>query len=927
MATPLLRTKLQTPPLRRGLVLRSRLIERLEAGMAQGHKLAVMAAPPGSGKTTLALAWLAAHPRPAAWLSLDQSDQDPYRFWAYLIATLQTIDPSIGQSILASLEVSRPSPELMISGLINDLIAAPLFDTWDGPVVLVLDDYHQIENPAIHSSLGYLLDNQPANLFILITSRADPPLSLARRRARLAFTEIRVADLRFTPDEAARYLNETMGLDLREPEIAALTRRTEGWVVGLQLAALSLRDHTDPRQFIHALAGDDRYIGDYLMEEVLHHQPHEVQDFLLKSAILGRMNADLCAAVTGYPDSQQILESLERDNLFLAPLDRRRRWFRYHQLFGDLLHRELHQALDQAGIGELHQRASQWYEANNLPEEAIHHALVTGDSERVADLIEKFAMGMRLERGIATPQSWFQNLPQSVFATRPILAAIYAESLMYLPEMAALTEAQSWLERASVALDARPGLPQAERRQIQGYIAALESILSMHRGDGFDQLEERVEQALSLLSDEGWGRGKRAMLLSNRGIVLLSRGQIGQARAALEEAYAYAHQAGAYFAKIIAIYIQHVIYRHQGDLRQAYEICHRFSRDLPDEAERFPIGGALYISMAAIQVEWNQLAEAERNLERGQAAIPLSGEYGIEANGYVTLARLKLAQGEETQARQALGQIRRIWQGLPQVMGEDYITLVQIRLWRNAPPDPETLAAWKAWADGAAMPVAALSVQPLGEERGLYNRLLCLTTVRLWQVRAGESLDLSALLALLAAQRERAETEGGGEQVVDIAILEAQIWQALGQMKEARSALAHALGHAYPGGYCRSFLDWGEPMRGLLQSFLRHPPGRDHSSADDLKAYAAQLLAAFSPSADAAPPPAIPATGALIEPLNQREVEILRLLAEKRSRQEIAESLILSINTIKWHINNLYGKLGVEKRSHAIAKAVELGIL
>src|SRR5438105_675409 len=426
MVTPLLETKLYVPKWRRGLVPRPRLSERLNRGAES--KLTLVSAPAGFGKTTLLADWLAAvavDGRTVTWLSLDQSDNYPASFWTYLIAALQTADPHIGASAISLLQSPQPPPiEAVLSLLLNELSGMPT------DVVLVLDDYHVIDARDIHDGMVFLLDHLPPPLHLVIASRADPPLSLARLRARGELVEIRAADLRFTPDEAAVYLNQAMGLDLPAHDLAVLEDRTEGWIAALQLAALSVKGREDTATFIAGFSGDDRYIVDYLVEEVLKRQPDQIRQFLLQTSVLDRLNGMLCDAVTGQDSGpgNGMLEALERANLFVVPLDDRRRWYRYHHLFADVLHARL--LVEQPEkVPELHRRASAWYERNGEMSEAIRHALAAGEFSKAADLIELAAPGLRRDRQEAALLGWLAALPDELLRCRPVLSNVFAGEL------------------------------------------------------------------------------------------------------------------------------------------------------------------------------------------------------------------------------------------------------------------------------------------------------------------------------------------------------------------------------------------------------------------------------------------------------------------------------------------------------------------
>ena len=465
MPAPLLETKLYVPRPRRGLVPRPRLSQRLDRGTTS--KLMLISAPAGFGKTTLLTEWLAAGPaapadeRLAAWLSLDRADNDPASFWTYVIAALQTVAPGVGESALTLLQAPQPPPiETVLTALLNDLGAST------GDIVLVLDDYHVIDARDVQEGMAFLLDHLPPRLHVVIASRTDPALPLARLRARGELVETRAAELRFTPDEAAAYLNEMMGLQLTARDVAALEGRTEGWIAALQLAALSMQGRDDVAGFIAGFTGDDRYVVDYLAEEVLQRQSDRVQAFLLQTSILARLSGPLCDAVTGQGGGKAMLEALDRGNLFLVPLDDRRQWYRYHHLFADVLQARL---LDEQPdlVPDLHQRASAWYQQNGEPAVAIGHALAAGDFERAADLAELEIPAMSRTRQEAMVRGWLEVIPDEVVRVRPVLSVGFAGALLLGGELegveSRLRDAERWpsprATSGSSPMRARPWLP------------------------------------------------------------------------------------------------------------------------------------------------------------------------------------------------------------------------------------------------------------------------------------------------------------------------------------------------------------------------------------------------------------------------------------------------------------------------------------
>ena len=546
-ASPLLETKLYIPKWRPGLVSRPRLIERLDRGTER--KLTLVSAPAGFGKTTVLAEWLAAVPaseRPAAWVSLDHNDNDPALFWAYLITALQTVQSGVGESTLSLLRSPQPPPtEALLGILLNEIT------TISHDFVLVLDDYHVIDAQPVHQALAFLLDHLPPRMNVVIASRSDPPLPLVRLRGRGELTELRATDLRFTPEEAAAFLNDVMGLDLSAADVAALETRTEGWIAGLQLAALSMQGREDVSGFIGAFAGDDRYIVDYLVEEVLQRQPERVRSFLLETSILDRLSGPLCEAVTGWDDSKGLLEALERGNLFVVPLDDKRHWYRYHHLFADVL--QAHSMEEQPDrLPTLHRRASEWYEHNGLPADAVRHALASEDFERAADLVELAALAMLGSSQEPTLLEWLKALPDELVRVRPVLSVYYA-FVSFVGEgleaaEARLRDAERWLD-ATAGTSERPEAPSAEMvvvdeerfRSLPGAIAVARAYHAGALGD-MPGTVKYARRALDLLPEGDYlGRGTAAVLL---GIASWTSGDLEAAHRTFADGMASFQMAG-----------------------------------------------------------------------------------------------------------------------------------------------------------------------------------------------------------------------------------------------------------------------------------------------------------------------------------------------------------------------------------------------
>ncbi len=516
MSTPLLATKLYIPPCRSNVVLRPHLIERLNAGLHR--KLTLISAPAGFGKTTLVSTWVARSGRPTAWLSLDAGENDPTRFLTYLVAALQRIAPTIGAGVVSVLQAPQPPPtESILTALLNEISAIP------DAFILVLDDYHVIDAEAVDSALTFLLEHLPAQLHLVIATREDPQLPLARLRARDQMTELRAADLRFTPGEAAEFLNQVMGLNLAAGAIAALEERTEGWIAGLQLAALSMQGHEDVAGFIRAFAGDNRYIVDYLVEEVLQRQPEQVRSFLLQTSILDRLSGPLCDAVTDQEDGNVLLEALERGNFFVVPLDDTRHWYRYHHLFGEVLATHL-RAEQPELVAVLHQRASAWYEQYGSATDAIRHALTAQDFAHAADLVE-LAWSSRLRsRQEATVLGWLKALPDEVVHVRPVLSVVYAHVLLAGGELAGVEErlrdAERWLE-TTVEPDAPTAamvvVDQEAFRRLPGAIAVARTGHALALGDMVGTVKYARQVLARAPEDDHLSRGGGAAFLGRLG--------------------------------------------------------------------------------------------------------------------------------------------------------------------------------------------------------------------------------------------------------------------------------------------------------------------------------------------------------------------------------------------------------------------------
>ena len=869
MAAPLLTTKLYIPRVRSKLVPRPRLIERLDAGLHR--KLTLVSAPAGFGKTTLVTEWLNRTERPFTWLSLDENDNDPARFLTYFVAALQRIDPAIGQAAQAMLQAPQPPPlESLLTTLINDIAATPTL------FVLVLDDYHLIHTLPIHQQLSFLLEHQPASMHLVIVTREDPPLPLSRLRARGHTMEVRQDDLRFTGKETADFLRRGMRLELSSADVAALHRRTEGWIAGLQLAALSLRGRDDVPQFVESFTGSHRYVLDYLIEEVVQRQPADVQGFLLKTSILDHFTAPLCDAVAERDDSRELLLALEHANLFIVPLDESRQWYRYHRLFAELLRQQLRTAGMESLAPELHRRASRWYEAAGFLADAVQHALAASDWERAAALILDASETM-LKRGeVTTLLGWLQALPDEEVRAHPQLWLNLSWALILTGQ---LDVAASYLAQADAAA--------RDDAALLGDIVSAQAYIARARGDDHRTIA-LSQRALSLLPSDGLAQ--RSIVAVNLGIAHWSSGHLMEAEQALKEAEHAAQQSGNHYTRLIALGFLAVVQAARGRLHQAAELCRQAIR----LGEQSPPGALAHNELSALLYEWNDLEAAADHLQRGIELGRRSGNLEVQSGGYRTLARVKQAQGDAPAALDALQEAHQLVREvdvppLERVRNTD--CHVQIALAQG------DLATATRWAE---------QVTEDADASPFYPRL-GLTQARLLLAQN----EKAAAAEQLEGWYETAMREGWQYGVIEVRVLQTL---AAPTPDEALAFLADGLALAEPEGYVRTFVDKGEPMAALL---------REAAAQGVAPEYVRRLLAAFSRP----PAPLRPPTQPLIEPLSDRELEVLYLLVGGQTNQEMAQVLCVSINTVKTHLRNIYGKLGVNSRREATAQAKKLGLV
>lgn len=916
MAHPLLTTKLYVPPPRPNLVPRRHLIARLAEGVGLGRRLTLLSAPAGYGKTTLVSAWLHSTDRPRAWLSLDEGDNDPARFLAYLIAALQQVDDGIGQAAGDLLEAPQlPATGALVTALINDLAATP------DPFVLVLDDYHTIRELAVHRAVQSLLEQQPPHMHLLIVTRVDPPLPISLLRARGQLTEIRQDDLRFSAEEATAFLNQSVGLDLAAAQIAVLENRAEGWISGLQMAALSIqhRDAESAARLIDNFSGRHHFVLDHLTDEVLRRQPEPIQRFLLQSSILERMCGPLCDQVVGDvedwrpedggqgrpahgPRSQNVLEYLESSNLFIVPLDSERQWYRYHRLFLDLLRKRLQQTLPDQ-MTTLHRRASVWYEQNGFVAEAIDHALSAGDLERAAHLVEQAAEATLMRGETVTFLRWVEALPGDLVRARPALGVFRAWALLVTGHP--LDAAESQLQDVDESSD-----------RMSGRVSAVRAWISALRGQIPSALEFSRRALEDLPKDDTF---LRAITLWNLGISYWAEGDTVAGDQALEEAARVGRQTGNTMVAVTALCRLAGLRIVQGQLHEGQTILQRaLALATERNGQHLPIAGEALNGLGELARERNDLEAAARYLTRGIELSRQQGSIGA-LGGYISLARVRRAQGDLAAARDLIQQAQQFAEEFDATDIDDMtVALFQARFWITE-GNLEAVARWaeERGLEAALAPTGAPEGSGLAEVHLRKYEQLVLARLLIAQGRLDEAL---ALLDPLLRTMER---HGRLRGMIEVHNLKALALSAKGDLDQALVSLERALSLGRPGGYLRIFADEGEPLAALLRQAAARGIATD---------YAGTLLEAMSeqagePAGEEGGPSATAAAPPLVEPLSEREQEVLRLIAVGLSNREIAEELVVAVSTVKWHINNVYGKLGVRSRTQAVARANQLGLL
>ena len=919
-ADPLLATKLYVPRPPVQLVRRPRLVERLQQILER--QLILIAAPAGFGKTTLLSAWLQDAPVSTAWVSLDSGDDDPTRFWSYTLAALDAVCPglsAIGLPLLQSLQSPQPLPlETILTTIINRLA------TLAGECVLVFDDYHVITANPIHTSVTFLLDHLPAYLHLVIATRADPPLPLARLRSKGQLVEIRSTDLRFTREEATSFLSQTIGVEFSTEDITDLETRTEGWIAGLQLAALSLQGRQDIAHFMQAFTGTHRFVVDYLTQEVLTRQSADVQNFLLQTAILERLCGSLCEAVTGEPEGQAMLERLEEANLFLLPLDDERRWYRYHQLFAEMLCQRL-QRVQPDQVKRLHQRASAWYAQHELIREAVHHALAASDFALAARLIEQ-AFNVLVRRGeIATLQRWAAALPDELVRSSIELSVLQGWLLFVSGKHDAAEQHLQDIESRFGITPVPDEYVEQEMMsdaafnyaEIRGRIAAIRASIAVTRGD-LPRTIALSRLALEYLPRENISRAYAAWYL---GRAYWLSGDVRAASIALVEASHVSWEVDHIYSVFMVAHDLAHVQKLQGHLHEADQTYRQALQQALARGGDLPATGPAYVGRGNLEYEWNHLDAATSLLQEGIKLCERTGNGRAILQAYTTLAFIKQAQGNADGANAIMQQVI-------QVTERQHLSQH-----RNA--QVEAFGAWLSLMQGDEAAVLRwLQHCGLSLEREVSHvrerEYLTLVRVLIAWRRLDEARQWLANLLQLA------EAQGRTGSVIELLLLQAEALHASGEVNQAIEQLSRVLSLAEPEGYIRLFVDEGVPMAHLLMQMRSHRPGGQQSTSNSFSLdYIKKLLTASGTSSDQSAlqssgvtlttPVSVPPT--LVEPLSERELEVLRLIVEGNSNQEIADRLVLALSTVKWYVNVIYGKLQVESRTKAIARARELHIV
>jgi LuxR family maltose regulon positive regulatory protein len=886
MYETLLATKLRIPPVRARSVSRQRLVDRLNASLS--HELILISAPAGFGKTTLLSEWANQAAVLVTWISLDEADRDPRRFLAYVTAALASVAPDLGSSVLPLLQAPQPSPiETVLTVLINRLTEA------SAPFVLVLDDYQLIDASPVPDALSFLLEHLPSPMHLILSTRADPPLPLARLRARGQLAELRAADLVFSQDECTALLKSIMSLELTSGDIDALVERTEGWPTGLQLAGLSLQGKGSLANFIARFTGGHEYIVDYLVDEVLNQQPEFVKRFLLETSILDHLSGPLCNAVTGHEDGTEMLAMLERRNIFILPLDAERRWYRYHRLFADVLQQRLQVTAPEQTV-ELHRRASQWLALNGYTVEAIRHALAARDYDLMVDLVAQAAEPLLMRSETATLLHWIAQLPDDRVRQHIALCACHAWCLLLSGHPLEAVEARLQdVDKTEPAM----ALP-------------VRSFVALYRGHLVDAQNMAAQALEHLPAQQGFMRSVAQWVADIARLMSMKLSDVGDQLFQTT----FGQRTSSVMTIINLCHLAEIRMR-QRQLHDAKSLYERaLSLAVDPQGELLPVAGMAQMGLGALAYEWNDLDAAEEYFQQGMELTAQWSEIG-SLDGYLGLSAVRRAQGEFPAACRALQEAKRLAVRFDATeIDDDLVNIVEMRLFL-AEGHLEPAEQWvreHRLGDDSLGHATALNRLPAIDYHLRHHQALILVRLHM----AHQRFDQAAVLldTLLAVMTERGWLDSRRE--IEVQALRAMCLHALARHDEALIALARALELAEPVGYIRTFVDEGPLMAELLHEAVgqgMHPN------------YTRSLLTAFVSSPT--PQPAYEQSVDLVEPLSEREIEVLRLMAEGLTNREIADQLHLAPTTVKVHARNIYGKLGANNRTQAAARARAIGLL
>ena len=902
-------TKLHLPQPMSKLVERTNLAARLDRGAMA--KLTLISAPTGFGKTSLVVQWLSSrttHERAAGWIAIDPADDQPVAFWSQVLAALQvTAGPAFGKDILSLFQKGQPPTEGVLAAIVNELSELPK------ELDLVFEDFHVIEDPDIHAMMIFLIDHLPPKVHLLITTRADPPFPLARLRARGEVVEVRAEDLRFTTEEATIYLNEVMGLSLASKDVAALEERTEGWIAALQLAALSMEGRDDVAAFVAQFTGNNRYVVDYLVEEVLQRVPDEIRMFLLDTCILDRLSGPLCDAVIGRRDSKAMISTLERRNLFVVALDDQRRWYRYDHLFADVLRAHLEDEQPERAL-ELHRRASEWYEREGDRTEAIRHALAARDFDRMAGLIEGALPAMRKARQEKLLLGRIEGLPDDLIRRRPVLSVTVAGAMLAMGQFAGVEDRLDDAERlvntprlnddtaSSVREVEFDFVDEGELRRVPGQIEMYRTALAQIRGDASATVElARRTMKLATADDHMVRAGASGFL----GIAFWTEGDLGEAHRAWSECVGGLERAGHVADALGATLALGDICMVQGRLRDGLRTYEHALALVPQQTRTLVRGTAdMLTATSEILLERNDLEDARNHLLESQSLGDFASMPQHPYRWRVAMAKLLLAEGDGEQALAMLEVAEDLYVGdfFPDVHP---LAALRVRMWIAT----GNLVKARGWARGSAL--------SSGDELSYMSEYLHITFARLLIANADANgraeKSRSEALSLLGRLRDSAKSSSRMGSVIEILILEAVASAGGGEIESALNALEEALTVAEPEGYVRLFLNEGETMKSLLLEAAR-------------RGISAEYISELSAGWKRQPKSSIRSPG-LVEQLSERELDVLRLLGSDLNGPDIARELFVSLNTMRTHTKSIYMKLGVKDRRSAVRRAEELDLI